>query len=215
MAEAAPPPPAAALPILFARLPARQLCVAAAVCREWRRAAGAELRRALRLDNEADAGRACRALAALRPPLAAQLEALSLARACLPSCAAWARFLLTLPRAAQEFARGVTDADVAALAGPALRSAHLNGAAAAAAPRMRRCIARATSLTRRRGAVRRPRAATATVGDEAVLALAASCPRLEALRCAPCACHSRYMKHTPRGADANALRATACTGTCA
>ena len=86
--EAAPPPPAAALPILFARLPARQLCVAAAVCREWRRAADAALRRELRLDNEADAGRAARALAALRPPLAAQLEALSLARGSRVACAA-------------------------------------------------------------------------------------------------------------------------------
>ena len=73
--------PATALPFVFARLPARQLCLAAAVSRDWRRAAAAELRRAVRLDNEADAGRALRSLAALRPPLAAQLETLSLASA--------------------------------------------------------------------------------------------------------------------------------------
>lgn len=77
-ADEAAPPPVAALPFLCARLSARQLCVASAVCRDWRRAAAKELRRAMRLDNEADAGRAARALAAMQP----QLEELSLVRAC-------------------------------------------------------------------------------------------------------------------------------------
>ena len=106
-AEAPPPPPAAALPILFARLPARQLCVAAAVCAEWRRAAASELRRALRLDNEEDAGRAARALAALRPPLAEQLEALSLARGLrkLLSLLCGVACVLTLPRVARRSLR--------------------------------------------------------------------------------------------------------------
>jgi hypothetical protein len=82
-----PPPPPAALPLLFAGLPARQLCVAAAVCAEWRRAAAGELRRAMRLDGEADAGRALRALAAALPGLPLTLEALSLVRVRLPRMA--------------------------------------------------------------------------------------------------------------------------------
>jgi hypothetical protein len=85
--------PVTALPFVFARLPARQLCLASAVSRDWRRAATAELRRAVRLDNEADAGRALRSLAALRPPLAAQLESLSLAS--LAPCNAASPRLLT------------------------------------------------------------------------------------------------------------------------
>ena len=126
-AATAPPPPPPPITLVLPRLDARSLAACACVSSSWR-ALVTNAWSHVTLDGDAAAGRALRGLAAARPNVLATATTLSL-----------------------EFARNITDDDLAAALPPSceLRDVNLN--------------------------------ATQAVGDPAVLTLAASCSRLERL----------------------------------